>query len=95
MVDREQLLDELARCYAHAAVDRLLDEHKDPEGGEPRGLRSCRASSDAERTPAHANPTSGAEAAPQSAARLTDYKPESPSLEQTRRVLTAERESLR
>lgn len=28
MTDRDRLLDELARCYARAAVDRLLEAHE-------------------------------------------------------------------
>jgi len=33
--DPEKLLDELARAYARAAVDRLIEEMKAPEPPEP------------------------------------------------------------
>lgn len=43
MLEREQLLDELARCYMRAALSRLLDEEasetKRP-GTRPPGLES-------------------------------------------------------
>jgi hypothetical protein len=40
MIDREALLDELARCFVQAAVSRLLREQRDVErcGGKGPGL---------------------------------------------------------
>jgi hypothetical protein len=39
MLDREQLLDDLLRCYMHAAVDRLLEARDVSAGPENEKAR--------------------------------------------------------
>lgn len=48
MTDREQVLDEIARCFARAAVDRLLVEADQSAAGsdQDRQRREARAGLD-------------------------------------------------
>jgi hypothetical protein len=54
MIDREALLDELARCFVQAAVTRLLRERRTIDDGSPDRCLSREKSDEGQPVPASA-----------------------------------------